>query len=143
MAYLRKKDFGYKIRNPAPIIPTALKNINSEQLNVLGIGQEARNNYEDFHLRKYDEEGNKKFERYSIDDKLLLLDIYDKDNKIINWFNILYYRNNQKNNISLFYQIGLSCDIFGKKIWETKLSISNINLIVNNEVVSIKKLIVK
>jgi len=54
-AYLRKTDFGDKIRNPAPIIPTALKNINSEQLNVLGIGQEARNNYEDFHLRKYDE----------------------------------------------------------------------------------------
>jgi len=54
-AYLRNTDFGGKIRNPAPIIPTSLNNINSEQLNVLGIGKKARNNYEDFHLRKYDE----------------------------------------------------------------------------------------
>ena len=54
-AYLRKRDFGGKIRNPAPIIPTALINMAPEQLNLLGIGQKARNNYEDFHLRKYDE----------------------------------------------------------------------------------------
>lgn len=52
--YQRKLDFGNKVRHPAPCLPHTLGELDKEQLETLGVGGDARNSYEDFHLRTYD-----------------------------------------------------------------------------------------
>jgi hypothetical protein len=56
--YQRSEDFGNKVRHPAPCLPHTLGKLNKEQLTTLGVGRGKRNEYEDFHLRTYNQNKN-------------------------------------------------------------------------------------